>query len=62
MELIKDGNGKPIAQLTEDGKNYRIADAKGNNLGNYNATADITYDRQGRKVGKGNQLMRLIRD
>lgn len=61
MEEIFDANGRLIAvvQHTSDGKEIHSAD--GVCLGRYLASCNETYDARGSLIGRGDQLMRLIR-
>jgi hypothetical protein len=61
-EDIKDSHGKLIGKRISNGSLTELRDAKGNTLGRYSFTSDLTYDCHGRLVGKGDQTMRLIKD
>lgn len=60
MRQINDGQGKMRGFLTESSSQKAIHDSKGKKLGYYSMTDDVTYNAQGRRVGRGNQLMTLL--
>jgi hypothetical protein len=57
---IKDASGKLVGKRIENGRVTELRDAKGNTVGRYLSNANATYDRSNRKVGDGDQLMRLL--
>ena len=61
-EDIKDSSNRLIGKRVSNGSLVELRDAYGNTLGHYSKSSDLTYDRQGRLVGKGDQTMRLLRD
>ena len=59
---IRDNRSRPIAHLRDAGNTVRVFDRTGGKLlGMYSKGANSTYDVSGRLVGKGNQLLRLVR-
>lgn len=61
VQIIKDRKGHIIGRLTVDGKGNKILqDEKDHVLGRYSATNNVTTDRNGRVVGKGDCLDRLL--
>jgi len=60
-EDIYDNQRRRIGQFVERGSGVvDLYDAQGRRLGEYRPNEDHTYDAQGRSVGYGNQLMRLL--
>lgn len=57
---IKDAKGKLVGKRIFNNTLVEMRDAHGNTLGRYFTSSDLTYDRQGRLVGKGDQTMRLL--
>lgn len=60
MQILRDRNGKMIGQLTQLGENTRLANRNGKFMGYYNTKYDLTYDRNGKMVGRGNTLIMLL--
>lgn len=59
--IIRDSQQRPIAQIVETASGESIYNGAGTKLlGNFNKSSNSTYSPQGRLVGSGNQLMRLI--
>ena len=54
--FLRNREGKIIARV--DGKTLR--DGTGKIVAIYHATEDVTRDRTGRIVGKGNQMLRVL--
>lgn len=60
---IKNRNGKIIGRIEERGlQMLHIWDANGNILGRYDTVGDMTYDKNGNTVGRGDQRMLLLND
>ena len=59
---IRDSRSRPVAHMRDAGNTVRVFDRTGGKfLGSYSKSANSTYDVGGRLVGKGNQLLRLVR-
>lgn len=61
-ESVKDWTGKIIGFIITDTQtgNKKITDFYGRIKGKYNKKLDITQDFYGRKVSKGDQLLRTL--
>lgn len=60
--IIRDNRQRPIAHLRDGGNTVQVFDRTGGKLqGFYAKGANATYDARGRLVGKGDQLLRLVR-
>ena len=60
MEYIRDKYNNIIGQLWESGPSIYAKDFYGNILGYYIKSSDITHDKSGNYLGKGNLLVGLI--
>lgn len=60
MQYLRDRNGKMIGQLKQNGDHLRLMDRNGIFLGYYNSKTDMTYDRNGKMVGRGNTVAALL--
>ena len=61
-ENLKDGHGKFIGKIeTSSDCSKKIYDAHSNYLGRYNPIIDITMDKYDKTIGRGDQLMRLLK-
>lgn len=60
--IIKGSRGETLGYITEQYGRRTLSDAVGALLGWYIESQDKTFDRQGRVVGTGDQLTRLLRD
>jgi hypothetical protein len=49
-----------IGQLKQNGDHLRLMDRNGIFLGYYNSKTDMTYDRNGKMVGRGNTVAALL--
>ena len=62
-ELIKGRLNETLGYIIDQGSNRKeIHGRSGEFLGYYNRNTDATYNEQGAYVGKGEQLMRLLKD
>jgi tetrahydromethanopterin S-methyltransferase subunit A len=59
-EFIRDGKGKLIGQIIENGNVTYIRDGTGHLKGQHIKSVDKTFDAKGRFVGHGDQLLRLL--
>jgi len=63
MKYISDKSGRVIGRITEsDNDTQRAYDNSGRYLGTYNEESNITLDKSGRMITKGNSLASLIFD
>lgn len=61
-EIIRDWLGKPIGSIETDSSGDQcLKDFYGRILGRYKKRFNATFDFYGRKIGNGNQLMRLLK-
>lgn len=59
--VLKDKNGHLLGKIkTRSDGTQEIRDKNGRYLGKYNPKTNITYDKNGHKVGTGNQLAALL--
>lgn len=62
-KIILDGQGRKRGQIYLGESNVKqILGKTGELLGYYQASADQTYDKTGRRVGPGDQRMSLLED
>jgi hypothetical protein len=47
---------------SDNGDQRLILDSQGRKLGHYHVSGDMTYDKTGRPVGRGDQRMSLLED
>ena len=59
-ETIKDGKMNTVGFVDKTCHGTRISDGKNNYKGSYYTKSNITVDKSGKTVGKGNQTFRLI--
>lgn len=59
-EFIRDGQGKLVGQVIDNGNVTYIRDGAGHLKGQHIKSADKTFDEKGRYAGNGNQLLRLL--
>lgn len=63
MKYISDKSGRIIGRIMEsDNNTQRAYDNSGRYLGTYNESSNITLDKSGRMITKGNSLASLIFD
>jgi len=63
MKYISDKSGKILGRIMEsDNNTQRAYDNSGRYLGTYNESSNITLDKSGRMITKGNSLASLIFD
>jgi hypothetical protein len=60
MKIIRDGQGKQVGQVVENGSVVYIRDGTGHPKGQYVKASDKTFDAKGRYAGKGDQLLRML--
>jgi hypothetical protein len=59
---VRDHRQRPVAQIRDGGNTVRAFNGTGQNLlGFYHKAGNATYDAKGRLVGRGDQLLRLVR-
>lgn len=58
-EDIRDAKGNLIGRIVQEGSTKVLRDPHNNMLGKM--SQGVTYDPHGKKVGDGDQLMRLLR-
>lgn len=61
MKTIKDGQGRFIGQVIENGNLVYVRDGQGRHKGHYVKSAAKTYDERGHLIGHGDQLLRMLR-
>lgn len=61
-EFIRDGQGKLIGQIIENGNVTYIRDGEGHLKGQYIESSDKTFNEKGRYAGKGDQLLRMLEE
>jgi len=59
-ENLRDRNGHLLGKIKEVNGEYELRDASGRLLGRYNPKTNVTRDRCGRLIGRGNLLAALI--
>lgn len=60
--IVRDNRQRPVAHIRDAGNTVQVFDRTGGKLQGYYAKgANTTYDATGRLVGKGDQLLRLVR-
>jgi hypothetical protein len=59
-QILKDRTDREIGRINNIGVLLKAYDRTGRELGSYDPKRDTTYDRIGRKIGRGNQLAKLI--
>jgi hypothetical protein len=61
MGPINDNKGRRIGKIEQSTSTTKLYDSKGLFRGSYDRKTDRTLDRRGHYVGKGDQLMRLLK-
>jgi hypothetical protein len=61
-EVLRDQYGNRLGEIVIEGQRRIIRDKYGRTLGWYDAYDNITKDRQGRWVGRGDLLSRLLEE
>lgn len=60
--IIRDSRHRPVAHIRDAGNTVQVFDRTGSRLQGFSSKgAKATYDARGRLVGKGDQLLRLVR-
>ncbi len=59
-KFIRDGRGKLIGQIIENGNVTNIRDGEGHLKGQYIKSCDKTFDGKGHYAGMGDQLLRML--
>lgn len=60
-ETIKDERGRIIGYIVEEGDTLRLRGPQHQTLGYYSRTRDHTMTPTHKVIGRGNQLLRLLR-
>lgn len=60
MKNIRDGQGKLVGQVIENGNVTYIRDGQGHLKGQYIKSSDKTLDGNGHFIGNGDQLLRCL--
>lgn len=60
-ETIKDERGRIIGYIVEEGDTLRLRGPQHQTLGFYSRARDHTLNERHKVVGRGNQLLRLLR-
>ena len=60
-DYIKDAQGRLIGRLDERNGDVWVYDRRGALVGRYQKSNNQTVDNVGRRIGQGNQAMRLIK-
>ena len=58
--MIRDGKGRLIGQIVENGDVTYIRDGQGHLKGQYIKSSNKTLDGNGRFAGNGDQLLRML--
>ena len=61
-QILRDRYGWIIAEIRTDGSKSRLLDRYGLLLGWYEARLDMTFDRYGTMIARGNLLTTLLSD
>ena len=59
--ILKNRSGKVIGRIKENKDNLELRDSRGALLGRYYINSNITRDRSGKLIGRGNLLAMLLR-
>jgi hypothetical protein len=59
-ELLRDRYGTIIGQIVYVGSRQTLRDRYGNMLGWYEPSTDLTHDKYGTMIGRGNVLLTLL--
>lgn len=59
-QVLRDKSGKLLGRIKEAGGNLELRDAKGILVGRYYQKHNITRDKAGRLIGRGNLLTMLL--
>ena len=60
-EVLRDNYGNIIGEIRIDGSKQTLRDKHFNPLGSYDAHTDMTRDKYGNPVGRGNLLTTLLK-
>jgi hypothetical protein len=60
MKIIRDGQGKQVGQVVQNGNVVYIRDGTGHPKGQYIKSSNNTFDEKGRYAGPGDQLPRML--
>lgn len=60
MKTLTNANGQVIGFIQSNGNVTLLLNSKGQVVGRYSITENMTYNAQGGKVGKGNLLTMLL--
>jgi hypothetical protein len=61
IEVLRDRYGERIGEVVLKGSRQTLRDKYGNPLGAYDSHTDLTTDRYGNLIGRGNLLATLLR-
>ena len=61
MKIVKDGKGRFVGQIIENGNLVYVRDGQGRPKGHYIKSADKTFDEKGHFCGYGEQLLRQLK-
>jgi hypothetical protein len=59
--ILPDRQGAKVGEIEVVGPEQVLRDRQGRRLGSYDARTDLTRDRQGSIVGRGNLLTRMLK-
>lgn len=60
METIYDVRRRPIAKMDDQGRVIYLKSCEGRLIAKFDSQSNLTYDSNGKMVGRGNILQRLI--
>ncbi len=60
MKIIRDGQGKQVGQVVQNGNVTYVRDGMGRPRGHFVKSSDRTFDARGRYAGPGDQLLRML--
>lgn len=60
MKIIRDGQGKQVGQVVQNGNVTYVRDGMGRPRGHFVKLSDRTFDARGRYAGPGDQLLRML--
>ena len=61
-EYVFDGKSRKVGHYNDTGNVVYAHDNSGRNIGKYQPSSDTTFDKNGRRYGKGNLVTSLIMD
>ena len=60
-QILRDRSGNMLGKIVKIGSRYFIYDVRGNSLGQYDPSINVTFDASGNRIGQGNLLTMLLR-